>query len=388
MRSKTPALAVLSALISLPLLVADAHAQAERSRAPVINLSVPLGNSVASNYIEPMIRLSEDAYVFAISVDVDSKIQVLHPDFPGLSVKMTSRRQLHLPSFFAGYGQNSRSMGSGYSGYASSYYDGYDPGFSDARGTVIALASHKPFNLDAVTSGGEWDFAAIRRLVNGRDPQSVASALARYIGAKGEPIGRDIYRFAGAQHNYYSSAYYECSTYGRSGYAHPFAQWRVDSFRAAQLRAAGFAVRFLGTDACGEPRYAVYSQQGTPTPIGRPPATGAFPRSRVPTVRPRNPARDEIIAGRMSEKTALRGRNRNQDVYTNPPPGRTRDPQSGVDRGNPRAATGAFPERRRPERPAPSTRVDNPERRAAPAPAPTRAPIERGRPERPTQSQQ
>lgn len=378
MREKTRALTAIAAVLSFPLLAATADAQADRGRAPVIRLSTSLGSSVVSNYIEPSIMLSEDAYVFAISVDVDRSIRVLHPDFPGLSVKMTSRKELHLPNFFAGYGEPS---GSTSGRYASSAYDGYDPGYTDARGTVIALASRKPFNLAAVTVGGDWDVAELRRLVNGRDPHAAASALARYIGAKGEPIGRDVLRFAGAPRYYtsdfytgnfsdfYTSDFYECSPYGRLGYGHPFSQWGVDWFRAAQFRAAGYAVTFLGTDACGQPRYAVHGR-GAVRPGGRPPATGAFPRKRPPTGLPRNPVKDDPTSGRMGARSPL-DRRPTERVVTKPAPlGRTADPRPGTDRYYPRPAAGAFPDRVRvPERVSPPPRVNVPERRPAPVAA-------------------
>ena len=37
--------------------------------------------------------------------DLDGQIQVLHPDFPGLSVKMAAHRTLQLKKFFVGFNQ-------------------------------------------------------------------------------------------------------------------------------------------------------------------------------------------------------------------------------------------------------------------------------------------
>jgi hypothetical protein len=384
MQVKIPVLAIISVVIS-QLAAPTMYAQAERGRAPVVSLSAGLGSSVVSNYIEPTIRLSEDAYVFAISVDVDRNVQVLHPDLPGLSVKMTSRKQLQLPSFFAGYGER----GQGMANYASSYYDGfaYEPGFSDTRGTVIALASRKPFNLDAVTSDGDWDFTALRGLVDRRDPLSAASALARHLGAQNEPIGRDIYRFAGAP-RYYSSAYYDCHpVYGALGYgSFGYGSYGrgIRYFQVAALRQAGYVVQFIGIDACGEPRFAVFRGAVTQTPGGRPPAVGVFPKSRRPVAVPRNPARGETIADRMARRAPTGERYTERDA-TNAAKGRITHPRSTVDRPHPRAATGSFPDRvRGPERPPVPARIsappraDVPERRSAPAPA--ARPVERPRP--------
>jgi hypothetical protein len=97
MRLTRTILGLSSAVVLCQLLAADVYGQTRRQKAPAIRISTALGQSVVSNYIEPEIRLGEDAYVFAIAVDVDRNIQVLHPYEPGISVRMTSDRQLHLP---------------------------------------------------------------------------------------------------------------------------------------------------------------------------------------------------------------------------------------------------------------------------------------------------
>jgi hypothetical protein len=292
---------------------------------------------MVTNYVEPSIRVSEDAYVFAISVDVDRNIQVLHPDDPGISVKMSSRKQLHLPNFFAGYYQRPRFAGSPAPDYSSQAYDYYEPGFSDTRGTIIALASRRPFNLDAVTVGGQWDLEEVRLLVDGRDPWSAAAMLARHLGAKGEPIGRDVHRFAGAPRYYgtafYGRAFYDCHPlYGALG--HGFSARGVSRFRAFALQQAGYRVQYIGIDACGEPRFAVVERPiPSPTLGGRPPATGAFPRSRVPSAVPRNPARDKAIAERTAGSRPHTGeRYPERGVTTRPTRVRTADPRGGADR--------------------------------------------------------
>lgn len=287
--------------ISLASLTGDAGAQDER--APRIRVSRAMG-SVASSYVEPSIGLSEDAYVLAISVDVDRNIRILHPEYPGIAVKMNSSRDLYLPRFFTGYGGRERGMNARSGGYVSSYYDGFDAGYSDTRGTVIALASRRPFNFDAITTNGDWNLAAVSRLIAGRDPRSAASALADRLGARGEEIGSGVYRFAGESRTYatlYNTTSYRCNPYyGALGYSRG-----ISLFRAAQLRRAGYQVTFIGIDACGEPRYAVHSRGLAENPGRRPPAVGAFPRPRTPAQRPRNPATGRT---RTDDSTSASGR--------------------------------------------------------------------------------
>ncbi|MDQ3672963.1 MAG: hypothetical protein M3365_01110 [Gemmatimonadota bacterium] len=403
------------------MLAPDADAQTGRQRAPVIRVSTALGSSVVSNYIEPSISLGEDAYVFVIAVDVDRNVQVLHPLDPGISVRMTSRRQLYLPRFFAGFDQDSRFASRGGSGYSS--FDGYGDGYTDTRGTLIALASRKPFNLSAISVGGDWDTDALRELVRNRGPHDAAGVLARYLGARGEQIGRDVHRFAGFRgfYNtaYQNSSYYQCAGYyGALGYARAYASgYSISYFRAAQLRQAGYVVSFLGIDACGQPRFAVYPFAVAGPPAGRPPATGAFPESRLPVTVPRNPARDEAAVGQIiGTRPQTQERSTDSEVTNRAPAGRVIErprvvervraepvvvervraepverfhPQP-VERARPEPAGGTLSERPRPHveaAPAPrapervSPPVYIPERVAAPPPPPPQpAPVQRERP--------
>lgn len=366
-------------VLSLHALAGAAQAQYDDERAPRIYVSTPMGTSVGTSYVEPLISLSEDAYVFAISVDVDRNIRVLHPELPGISVRMNSQRDLHLPNFFAGYGDRRRETGFRNRGYASTSYDGYDAGYTDSRGTVIALASRRPFDLDEVTRDGDWDLAAVSRLIGNRDPQSAASALARTIGARGEPIGRGLYRFAGAARFYstlYNTASYQCNPYyGAFGYSSG-----ISYFRASQLRQAGYLVRFIGVDVCGQPRFAVHSQGVVPNPGQRPPASGAFPRSRIPVVVPRNPTR-----GRTVSEDANGANAGASDRYVERMMPRTspRNPvaerRPGVDRPRSQPARGSFPERARTVPVQPRSPAAEPVRHAPPPERVQRA--ERPRPE-------
>src|SRR5205823_11563472 len=125
-------------------------------RPPMIRVYSTSGADVinTSTYIEPQIELSENAYVFAVEMDLDGQIQVLHPDFPGLSVKIMARTQLRPPNFFVGFNQSVPEAGV----YSSAVFQRYRPyggyGYMDTRRTVLALASRAPFNLERSESGG------------------------------------------------------------------------------------------------------------------------------------------------------------------------------------------------------------------------------------------
>ena len=267
------------------------HAQTPRRGPPIIRIYSDNGVDYAgtTSYITPRIELSENAYVFAIEMDMDGQIQVLHPDFPGISVRIPANRSLQLPNFFTGF--NSSRYG-GATHTASMDLDYY--GADDSRGTIIALASRAPFNLERVESNGDWNFAALRRLIENRSPLSAADDLARYLGQAGEPIGRDYLRFDGGQR--YGSPYYDaysyyspCSSLYGYSYAPAYAIRQMQALALYnQLLASGRGVRLIGYDACGSPIFTTgFANGGQQTPIGHfpPPHRGdttVFPKSRLP----------------------------------------------------------------------------------------------------------
>jgi len=369
-------LAAGSAMIFSYLLAGAAGAQTASRNAPEIRLNTALGGAVVSNYIEPSISVGEDAYVFVISVDLDRTVQVLHPYEPGISVRMVSGRQLQLPRFFAGFAED-RYAARGGVGHAA--FDGFGYGSNDSRGTLIGLASRKPFNLSALTLGGDWDLDALRELVSNRDPYAAASALARYLGARGEPIGRDVHRFAGGRHyyntSYASNSYYDCASYyGSLGYARAFSSgYGISYFRAAQLRQAGYVVNFIGIDSCGQPRFVVHPFAVAGPPPGRPPAAGAFPQARLPVAVPRNPTKDAVGAGStvFGSRPQMPDRNTEREAPMAPPT-RVREPVRTVEKFQPPPSTGVIYER--PRVPAEAARAPDrpPERIAAPVYIPER----------------
>lgn len=377
--------------------------------APMVRIYSANGVDVinTSSYVMPEIQISENAYLFVVAMDLDGQIQVLHPDFPGLSVKISAHKQLHLPNFFAGFNQQS------YSGVYSAQFQHYTPndGWGDTRGVAIALASRAPFNLERIEVGGNWDMIALRHLLENRTPQDAIAALSRYIGAEGEPIGHDYMRFAGAQSNayayddyydyydYYGSYYSPCSSY----YAYFYAPDRFARYaqvnRNAGVRGGGQAARvqakIVGYDLCGVPiiSYGAVAQGHFPSP-GQPRSTGdttVFPKGRFPRDTPRHPplsAASGALPGssrtglpRMGDVTitAPKGRKSEPGQYLNgyssgptvfsAPQGRPPIERT-IPSGQPTAATGGHPigeYHREPlvEAPPPS-RV--PERQPAPAP--------------------
>jgi hypothetical protein len=262
--------------------------------------------AVVSNYVSPAIEVSEDAYVFAVMMDLDGRIQVLQPDDPGISVRLRSNKQLRLPNFFAGFNAPMQRDGRYTSNGLS--YDNVGRAGEDSRGTVIALASRAPFKLDLIEANGDWDISEIRRLIEYRSPASASNALAQYLGVKGESIGRDYMRFARQRQSYYAYDSYGYNDYGYDnraycGYGYGYGSMGVALSitnalnRAASLPSTTNQPVIIGYDSCGFPvivaaQVAPGRGTGRPVPPRQPGDTTVFPKARLPRGAPRTPPRD------------------------------------------------------------------------------------------------
>ncbi|MFN2636053.1 MAG: hypothetical protein ABR585_03375 [Gemmatimonadaceae bacterium] len=288
MRFRRIAATLRSTLFLFATLATVAPAQGSARARPVISVYSRDGG-LLSNYVTPAIEVGEDVYVFAISVDLNGEIQVLHPEFPGISVRIRAHRELQLRNFFAGFGPQGEQ---GLTSYGYAGYNDVTDRRDQTRGTVIALASREPFNFETLDSGGDWNIAAIRRLIDARSPSDAADALARYIGTTGEPIGRDWFRFAGGRnydYDYAYSALTACDLYYGFSYGSPVAALHRSAIlgHIFHLQRAGRQVRLVGYDGCGIPivSYGPLSTANLPIPVGRrriPGDTTIFPKSREP----------------------------------------------------------------------------------------------------------
>ena len=351
-----PALGAAALMICVLTTSSDAQQQRARQRAPIIQVSSLSGGDVinTSTYVEPQIRLSENAYVFAVEMDLDGQIQVLHPDFPGLSVKISAHTQLRLPNFFAGFNQAYPDRV--YSTVSYQRYGNYS-GFSDTRGTVLALASRVPFNLERIQSGDDWNMSAIRRLIEYRNPQEALSQLANYIGAKDEPIGRDYMRFAGGGNNrayaYANEGFFSPCDYYYGYFYSPglgFAQ-RQALNRINRARGGGQA-RIIGYDLCGVPIVTYGQQVVTKFPVPGHPRNGGdttvFPKSRFhpDPAMPRHPR--ETPAQGAFPLPSRAGTGQMGDVTITAPTGRRSDPRQIIEGYRPQPGAIGVPQGRMP----------------------------------------
>jgi hypothetical protein len=360
MRSARLALAAGScAALLCSLASASAAQERSRERAPIVRVYSQNG-AVVSNYVTPTVGVSEDAYVFAVMMDLDGRVQVLHPEFPGISVRVRSDRQLALPNFFAGYTSPMQDAPR-YTSRGVLTYDGYEDLGNDTRGTVIALASRAPFKLGLIEAGGDWNISQIRLLIEHRTPSSAAQALAQYIGAKGESVGRDYMRFAGQRQSYYAYDEFAYCGYGY-GSSYRGVDRALTFARAGQLRSVGLRPVFLGYDACGLPVIAVAPFSGgggivlppnrlprrdTPNRLPRRDTT-VFPKSRFPGGIAHHPSSEDgtpkpVPVGIFP--LPQRSESQRRDATIPAPQARRSEPREMPDQFRSRPGTSSFPSR-------------------------------------------
>jgi hypothetical protein len=348
------------AFLLVGVLTSPSAAQQGSSRgAPNIRVYSRSGVGVVSNYVEPAIQVSENAYVFAVSQDLDGQIQVLQPDFPGISVRIASRRELKLPNFFAGFTDGRSGVGTAYGrNVGDARFMGHTTDENDTRGTVIALASRAPFNLDRIASGGDWNISAIRGLIQYRSPTAAAQALAAYLGAKGEPIGRDYMRFAGGRQSNYASSYLgdEYACYSNSSIYALSVVSRINT-----LRAAGQRVSIVGYDYCGMPivvwgpsGHGRVFQPADPLPVDTGDSRNRLGHGTPP--RSGHPAKTEAALGFFAPPRHATPPQAGDVTVTAPaPPRRGRDPREVLRELQNEGNGSAFPDRDRTPRETPPT---------------------------------
>ncbi|HXG69152.1 MAG TPA: hypothetical protein VNJ04_00905, partial [Gemmatimonadaceae bacterium] len=137
---------------------------------------------------------------------------------------------------------------------------------------------------------GDWNYPAIARLVASRNPNSLALALARQLGATGNQVGYDIFRFAGGQ-TYYASAFPSCDLVYGNAFGVGYLQYAALNARLAGARNG--SLRIIGYDQCGNP-YVTFLPERLRQPVrpNGPPIPGdtvlkQFPEERLPRRRPR-----------------------------------------------------------------------------------------------------
>ena len=138
-------------------------------------------------YVDATVRVSQDAYVLVVAADLDGRVRVIYPESPDESGFMSASAPHKLSKFFAGFG----ALGS--ARYGRSAFSIQPVSRYAARGALVAIASERPLQLAKITDqNGDWDEAALDRLVYGRSVQSAGYLLGRELSLVGQEFDTDF----------------------------------------------------------------------------------------------------------------------------------------------------------------------------------------------------
>ncbi|HEV7992623.1 MAG TPA: hypothetical protein VGP25_12415 [Gemmatimonadaceae bacterium] len=160
--------------------------QAGQREEPRVRIIAPPTLGI-DRYVDATVRVSQDAYVLVVAADLDGRIRVIYPESPDESGFVSASAPHKLSKFFAGFGAlgSSRFGRSAFSVQPVSRYA--------QRGALVAIASERPLQLAKITdANGDWDEAALERLVYGRSPQSAGYALGSELSLAGQGFDTDF----------------------------------------------------------------------------------------------------------------------------------------------------------------------------------------------------
>jgi hypothetical protein len=192
-----------------------------RLASPRIRLVVPPAMYASTRYVEASFRLSADAYVLVVAVDLDRRVRVLFPETPDESGFANSGPH-RLTRFFAGLG----GLAASGDGRSLTRYDGtgrVSPFGGD--GVLLAIASDRPLQFERVMGqDGGWNELLLAPLIFDRSLAGAADAVGRALVLTGQEYGTDYAPFTdgstpGPSMLFASSSVADCGYY--NGYATP-----------------------------------------------------------------------------------------------------------------------------------------------------------------------
>ncbi|MEP6622421.1 MAG: hypothetical protein ABJE47_24065, partial [bacterium] len=161
-----------------------------QTSAPHVRLFIPGTYGGGTPYVDASFRVTADAYVMVVAIDLDRRIRVLYPEAPNESGFMSASSPKRLDRFFSGFGNANRGRFSFASNAVQpiSQYSG--------PGIVLALASDRPFQFDRVAdSDGDWDERALGRLVFESSVYGAERRLGEALAITGQEFNTDFANF-------------------------------------------------------------------------------------------------------------------------------------------------------------------------------------------------
>ena len=251
----------------------------EVASAPRIRLIVPPAMYASTRYVEASFRVTEDAYVMVVAVDLDRRVRVLFPESPDESGFAPMRDQHRLTRFFAGFGGPSV----GYGRIDARYDINQRISPFGGGGVLLAIASDRPLQLERLQDeDGDWNEHQLSQLIFDQSLAGAAQALGHAVVLTGQEFNTDYTTFTGGRtlggySTFASSSFGDCGFgFGYGGfdsYAYGNAYGYSDGYGAA-TRFVGFYqrggltfARYASGGGCTRP---VYYDVPVPTPVGVP----------------------------------------------------------------------------------------------------------------------
>lgn len=166
------------------------------ANAPRIRVFLPTYSVAALGNVAASFRVSDDAYVMVVAVDLDRRVRVVYPESPDSSGFVARNGAHELPRFFAGFGSGG-SFGLSSSSSSRLEYTQRVSRFGGS-GVILAVASDRPLQLDRLLDAdGEWNVDAVADLVFDASVPAAAHALARAVTLTGQDYSTDYTNFFG-----------------------------------------------------------------------------------------------------------------------------------------------------------------------------------------------
>jgi len=190
----------------------------EVASAPRIQLLVPPAVFASPRYVEASFRVTDDAYVMVVAVDLDRRVRVLYPESSDESGFAARRDQHRLTRFFAGFGGRS----AGYSGVDARYDLSQRISPFGGGGVLLAIASDRPLQLERLQDAdGDWDEHQLSQLVFEQSLAGAAQAIGRALVLTGQEFHTDYTTFTGG-HSLGGYASYASTGFGDCGFGYTY----------------------------------------------------------------------------------------------------------------------------------------------------------------------
>lgn len=227
----------------------------ELASVPRIRLVVPPAAYASTRFVEASFRVTEDAYVMVVAVDLDRRVRVLYPESPDESGFAAVRDQHRLTRFFAGFGGSS----AGYGRFDARYDINQRISPFGGGGVLLAVASDRPLQLERLQDdGGDWNEHLLSRLVLDQSLAGAAQAIGRAVVLTGQEFNTDYTTFTGSRtlggySTFASRSLGDCGFAGGYGF---------DGYAYGDGTAYGPVTRFVGTYQRDGMTFARYANEG------------------------------------------------------------------------------------------------------------------------------